>query len=184
MIVLSTPTSLPPAFQPLVADDVRQSFPWDAFTTIQRDATPPQAGPSTPRRQHDRLVRRGKTPRCYIDEHDDDIHPEPTDDENNFDDPDYLPIVEDSTTLAVSSPKGKIRSQSKPRSRSQSRACELSTLAAGEKRYICEDEGCGKSFAKPAKLKEHALSHTGEVSLRMCHLRKISYHAYPVYIVI
>lgn len=184
MIVLSTPTSLPPAFQPLVADDVCQAFPWDAFTTIQRDVTPPQAGPSTPRRQHDRPPRRARAPRSYTDDHDKNLDPEPTDDENNSDDPDYLPIVDEPTILAVSSPKGKPRSQSKPRSRSQSRARELSTPAGGEKRYICEEEGCGKSFAKPAKLKEHALSHTGEVSLRMCHLRKISYHADHIYIVI
>lgn len=184
MIVLSTPTSLPPTFQPLVADDVRQSYPWDAFTTIQRDVTPPQAGPSTPRRQHDRPIRRGRAPRSYTDEYDGNLYPEPTDGENNSDDPDYLPTVDEPTTLAVSSPKGKPRSQSKPRSRSQSRARELSTPAGGEKRYICEEEGCGKSFAKPAKLKEHALSHTGEVSLRVCHLRKISCHAYLIYIVI
>lgn len=112
------------------------------------------------------------------------LDPEPTDDETNSDDPDYLPIGDEPTILAVSSPKGKPRSQSKPRSRSQSRARELSTPTTGEKRYICEEEGCGKSFAKPAKLKEHALSHTGEVSLRMCHLRKISYHADHIYIVI
>jgi hypothetical protein len=182
MIILSTPTSLPPAFQPLVADDVRQSFPWDAFTTIRRDVTPPLAGPSTPRRQHGRPSRRARAPRSYTDEHDDKLPPESTDDENNSDDPDYLPTVDEPTTLAVSSPNGKPRSQSKPRSRSQSRARELSTPATGEKRYICEEEGCGKSFAKPAKLKEHALSHTGEVSLRMCHLRKISYHTDHIYI--
>jgi hypothetical protein len=184
MIVLSLPTSLPSAFQPLVADDVRQSFPWDAFTTVQRDVSPPQAGPSTPRRQHDRPVRRGRAPRSYTDERDERFDSETTDDENNSDDPDYLPTVDESTTLTVSSPKDKPRSQSKPRSRSQSRASELSTPAIGEKRYICEEQGCGKSFAKPAKLKEHALSHTGEVSLRMCHLRKVSYHADHIYLVI
>lgn len=32
------------------------------------------------------------------------------------------------------------------------------------KKYPCEWEGCDKSFPKPAKLREHELSHTGEVS--------------------
>lgn len=30
------------------------------------------------------------------------------------------------------------------------------------KPYVCEWEGCGKAYAKPAKLREHQLSHTGE----------------------
>jgi hypothetical protein len=32
------------------------------------------------------------------------------------------------------------------------------------KKYPCVWEGCDKSFVKPAKLREHELSHTGEVS--------------------
>lgn len=36
------------------------------------------------------------------------------------------------------------------------------------KKVVCLWEGCGKSFSKPAKLREHELSHTGEVSPREC----------------
>lgn len=36
--------------------------------------------------------------------------------------------------------------------------------AERQKSYLCEWEGCGKAYTKPAKLKEHQLSHTGEVS--------------------
>jgi hypothetical protein len=32
------------------------------------------------------------------------------------------------------------------------------------KKYLCPREDCDKSFSKPAKLREHELSHTGEVS--------------------
>lgn len=32
------------------------------------------------------------------------------------------------------------------------------------KKYLCLREDCDKSFSKPAKLREHELSHTGEVS--------------------
>jgi hypothetical protein len=32
------------------------------------------------------------------------------------------------------------------------------------KKYLCPREDCEKSFSKPAKLREHELSHTGEVS--------------------
>lgn len=34
------------------------------------------------------------------------------------------------------------------------------------KKYLCPREDCDKSFTKPAKLREHELSHTGEVSER------------------
>lgn len=33
------------------------------------------------------------------------------------------------------------------------------------KKVVCLWEGCGKLFSKPAKLREHELSHTGEVRL-------------------
>lgn len=44
----------------------------------------------------------------------------------------------------------------RPRSRSAS---------AAPKRFVCGYAGCGKAYAKPARLKEHEAVHTGEVGL-------------------
>lgn len=35
-----------------------------------------------------------------------------------------------------------------------------------ERRFKCQWEGCDKAYFKPARLREHELSHTGEVSSR------------------
>ena len=46
------------------------------------------------------------------------------------------------------------------RSRSASRSLPPSRT---EKKFKCTWEGCGKAYTKPARLREHELSHTGEV---------------------
>lgn len=45
------------------------------------------------------------------------------------------------------------------------RAMSTGTGTVTKKPYICDFEGCDKSFSKPARLAEHARSHTGEVRL-------------------
>jgi general transcription factor IIIA len=36
------------------------------------------------------------------------------------------------------------------------------------KKFICEWEGCGRSYSKPVRLEEHHRSHTGEVCTISC----------------
>lgn len=44
-----------------------------------------------------------------------------------------------------------------------------------ERRYQCIHVGCDKAYFKPSRLKEHELTHTGEVSLPLYHPRE--YHS-------
>ena len=171
MIILSQPTSLPSTFQPGAADDSLAVFPWDDVPGFRRDAVAPQAGPSTTSQrlgQERKTRNRSKNPS-------DNAYPiiadEQSLDEHTDDDSDYNPedfqggSVQRGNNLRSRS-QSRSRPQSQPRtparSRSQSRVREPSLVV--EKRYTCEVEACGKAFSKPAKLKEHALSHTGEVS--------------------
>ena len=171
MIILSQLTSLPSNFQPGAADDSLAVFPWDDVPGFRRDAVAPQAGPSTtPQRlgQERKTRTRSKNPseNAYPV-----IADEQSLDEHTDDDSDYNPEEpQGGSVQRGNNPRSRSQSRSRPQSqprtpaqsRSQSRAREPSL--AVEKRYICEAEGCGKAFSKPAKLKEHALSHTGEVS--------------------
>lgn len=170
MIILSTPTSLPPAFQPFPASDTLPPFPWAAFAELQlhRDTAPSQAGPSTS------TSLRGDRPNRVRKSTNGDTTPvdalhtvsdQESEPDQSDTDPDYKP--EDQPP-----------SPPKPlsRSRSQSRAAGT---PVPEKRYTCEEPLCGKSFSKPAKLKEHLLGHTGEVSVPPSS-RSRSHHEEPI----
>jgi len=92
-----------------------------------------------------------------------------SDSEEDDDDDEYVQLDEVSSTRSPTRLRAQTRTPGK-RSRSQS---VVGAEERGEKLLACEHEGCGRLFLKPSKLKEHALSHTGEVSpcVRVCRLR-------------
>ena len=82
-------------------------------------------------------------------------------DSEDDDDDEY---VQSGEVRSINSPS-RARAQTKTpgkRSRSQS---VIGAEERGERLLACEHEGCGRLFLKPSKLREHALSHTGEVSI-------------------
>jgi len=86
--------------------------------------------------------------------------PGQSDSEDDDDDDEYVQLEE---VRSISSPSRDRAQTRTPGKRSSSQSI-TGAEERGERLLACEHEGCGRLFLKPSKLREHALSHTGEVS--------------------
>jgi hypothetical protein len=152
MIVLSKPTLLSSTFggcnaaSPSFHLSSPPPFAYDDF----KPRVEPQAGPSrSPARLRPRLRDTPALLEAGQSDSEEDDHDE------------YVQLEEEPLTRSPSRVRAQTRTPGK-RSRSQS---VIGAEERGERLLACEHEGCGRLFLKPSKLKEHALSHTGEVSI-------------------